>query len=98
MNTWRNDIALVSDNKSEEKVEQNTDREVDMEDLKCILLFTSELLKSSINKEVYNSTEVSLLVQYICMYSCILYLVGILYEYSYYYVLYLHIKMYTNFN
>ena len=64
LETWRKDIVLVDkgDNPSESEAVVQGDQASflgDMEDMKCLLRFSSQLLKNSINKEVYNSASVS---------------------------------------
>lgn len=59
LHAWRKNIVLLG--KEDGGTEQVEDASYfsDVEDLKTMLKFTSQLLKCSINKEVYNSTEVS---------------------------------------
>lgn len=58
MNKWRTKLVLsVKKNEPSESTESSMENDVD--DLKVVLKFTAQLLRSAINKEVYNSTEVS---------------------------------------
>ena len=58
MHAWRHEIILSAETSGDQPPE-SADLLSDLDDLKLILRFTSSLLRNAINKEVYNSAEVS---------------------------------------
>lgn len=59
MHAWRKYLVLTPESSRDDEQPTSSGMEVDVADLKEILRFNTQLLRSSINKEVYNSAEVS---------------------------------------
>jgi hypothetical protein len=58
LHKWRKYIILTPESSRDDEQPASAELEPDVADLRQILCFTSHLLRSSINKEVYNSAEV----------------------------------------